>query len=48
MFFQAIGPPVASRTAPAPQLNEDEQKAFMAKAQKLAPRYATELLPPDK
>lgn len=43
-FFQAIGTPVASRTAPAPELNAGEQKAFMAKAQKLASHYATELL----
>jgi quercetin dioxygenase-like cupin family protein len=46
-FFLAIGTPVAGRTAPAPRLSEDQQKAFMAKAQALAPRYATELLKPD-
>lgn len=47
-FFRKIGTPVASRTSSAPKLTEAEQKAFMAKAQDLAPRYATELLPPEE
>lgn len=46
-FFMDIGTAVAGRTAPAPRLSEDEQTAFMARAQELAPRYATELLKPD-
>lgn len=45
-FFLELGVPVAGRTTQAPELTADEQKAFMAKAQELAPRYATELLPP--
>lgn len=45
-FFRQIGVPVASRTTPAPKLSEDEQKAFMAKAETLAPQYRTELLKP--
>jgi quercetin dioxygenase-like cupin family protein len=47
-FFRKIGTPVASRATPAPKMTEDEQKAFMTKAQELAPQYATELLPPEK
>jgi quercetin dioxygenase-like cupin family protein len=46
-FFTLVGQPVATRTqAPAP-LSPDEQAAFIAKAQSLAPQYKTELLPPD-
>lgn len=45
-FFTLVGQSVATRTqAPAP-LSPDEQAAFIAKAQSLAPRYKTELLPP--
>ena len=45
-FFTLVGQPVATRTqAPAP-LGPDEQAAFIAKAQSLAPEYRTELLPP--
>lgn len=45
-FFTLVGQPVATRTqAPAP-LGPDEQAAFLAKAQSLAPLYKTELLPP--
>lgn len=47
-FFLEVGTPVASRTAPAPAMSEDEQKAFMAKAKELAPQYRTELLPPGE
>ena len=45
-FFLAIGAPMKSRTAHAPKLSEEEQKAFVKKAAELAPRYRTELLPP--
>lgn len=45
-FFREIGIPVASRTTPPPALNEADQAAFRAKAEELAPRYRTELLPP--
>jgi quercetin dioxygenase-like cupin family protein len=47
-FFSKLGTPVASRATPAPEMNETEQKAFKAKAQELAPHYATELLPQEK
>ncbi len=46
-FFTLVGQPVATRTqAPAP-LSPDEQAAFIAKSQSLAPEYKTELLPPE-
>ena len=45
-FFMAIGTPVASRTTPAPKLSDAEKEAFMKKAQALAPRFRTEVLPP--
>lgn len=45
-FFLEIGAPLASRTAPAPEMTEEEMEAFMAKAKDAAPRYRTELLPP--
>lgn len=45
-FFEAIGTPVERRVSPAPKLDAAEQKAFMAKAEALAPRYRTELLKP--
>ena len=44
-FFARVGVPVATRTAPPPRMSDDEQKAFLAKAQQLAPQYRTELLP---
>ena len=44
-FFKEIGVPVATRTTPPPPLNEADQAAFRAKAEALAPRYRTELLP---
>lgn len=47
-FFSKIGTLVETRMSPAPRMTEDEQKTFMAKAQELAPEYATELLPPDE
>lgn len=45
VFFQAVGVPVASRTASPPALDAAAQAEFMAKAQALAPHYRTELLP---
>jgi len=45
-FFTLIGQPVATRTAPPAPLDPAAQDAFIAKVQSLAPRYATELLPP--
>src|SRR6476659_2189996 len=44
--FTLFGQPVATRTEPPAPLDEQAQDAFRAKAQALAPRYATELLPP--
>jgi quercetin dioxygenase-like cupin family protein len=43
-FFMEVGVPVATRTSPAPQLNEDQQAEFMRKALALAPQYRTEFL----
>ncbi|WP_263378406.1 cupin domain-containing protein [Granulicella paludicola] len=43
-FFALVGVPVATRTTPPPKLTADEQKAFRAKAESLAPKYKTELL----
>jgi len=45
-FFREIGVPVATRTTPPPVLTPAEQAAFRAKAEALAPKYRTELLPP--
>jgi quercetin dioxygenase-like cupin family protein len=45
-FFMTVGAPVASRTAPPPELDEAAQAAFIAKAEALAPKYRTELLRP--
>jgi quercetin dioxygenase-like cupin family protein len=47
-FFTLVGQPVATRTAPPPPLDPAAQAAFIAKAQALAPRYHTELLPPPR
>jgi quercetin dioxygenase-like cupin family protein len=44
-FFSEIGVPVATRTMPPPKLDEAAQAAFRAKAQALAPKYRTEMLP---
>ena len=46
-FFTRCGDPVASRTAPPPQLTEDEVAERQQRAQRLAPAYATEMLPDD-
>jgi quercetin dioxygenase-like cupin family protein len=43
-MFIEVGVQVATRTTPPPPLSEDEQKAFRAKAEALAPKYKTELL----
>jgi quercetin dioxygenase-like cupin family protein len=45
-FFLEVGTPVATRTTPPPKPDEAAQKAFKAKAEALAPKYRTELLPP--
>jgi len=44
-FFLQVGTLVPTRTAPSPPLNDEEQKAVLQKAETLAPRYRTELLP---
>jgi mannose-6-phosphate isomerase-like protein (cupin superfamily) len=44
-FFLEIGVPVASRTAPPPKLDEAGQAEFRKKAEALAAKYRTELLP---
>ena len=46
VFFAEVGVPVATRTTPAPELDEAAQQAFMEKAEALAPKYRTELLKP--
>jgi quercetin dioxygenase-like cupin family protein len=43
-FFVEIGVPVATRTAPPPELGGTAQAEFKAKAAALAPKYRTELL----
>ncbi|MGA8596570.1 MAG: cupin domain-containing protein [Bryobacteraceae bacterium] len=43
-FFWEIGVPVATRTTPAPKLDEAAQAEFKAKLEALAPKYRTELL----
>jgi quercetin dioxygenase-like cupin family protein len=45
-FFQEVGVPVATRTAAPPELDEKGQAEFRQKAERLAPMYRTELLPP--
>ena len=45
-FFIAVGDRVASRTAPAPDLDAATKADRIAKARELAPRYRTELLIP--
>jgi quercetin dioxygenase-like cupin family protein len=44
-FFMALGVPVADRTTPPPPLDDIAQAAFKVKAEALAPKYRTELLP---
>ncbi len=43
-YFAEFGDPVDSRTAPAPQLSEDEQKQRMQTAERAAPAYGIENL----
>jgi quercetin dioxygenase-like cupin family protein len=43
-LFLEVGVPVATRTTPAPKLDEKEQAAFIEKVKELAPKYRTELL----
>ena len=43
-FFALVGTPVATRTTPPPNLDDQEQAAFMKKVMALAPKYRTELL----
>ena len=43
-FFAEVGSRVATRTEAPPKLDEAAQKAFIAKAIALAPKYRTELL----
>ena len=44
-FFAQVGVPVATRTTAPPPLDERGQAEFMKKAEALAPKYRTELLP---
>jgi quercetin dioxygenase-like cupin family protein len=44
-FFKAVGIPLANRTTPSPKLDETAGAAFIRKAEKLAAKYRTELLP---
>ncbi|MEV6636438.1 cupin domain-containing protein [Actinoplanes sp. NPDC051470] len=45
-FFTLLGQPVGTRTEPPASLDSQAEAAFRAKAQELAPQFATELLPP--
>lgn len=45
-FFLEVGVRVDGRTTPPPPLDQEQQKAFVQKAQELVPRYRTELLGP--
>ena len=45
-FFEAIGVRVATRTTAPPEPDAAARAAFLEKAQALAPKYRTELLPP--
>jgi quercetin dioxygenase-like cupin family protein len=44
-LFLAVGDPVDSATGPAPVLSDEEKVERRARAQALAPRYRTEMLP---
>src|SRR3981081_1696075 len=41
-FFAQVGVPVATRTTPAPKLDQADQALSMKKAKELAPEYRTE------
>ena len=43
-FFMAIGDPVDARTAPPPNLTEQEREQRRRKARELGPKYRTEYL----
>jgi quercetin dioxygenase-like cupin family protein len=43
-FFLEVGVPVASRTAPPPKLEKEQQEKMIVKMIELAPKYSTELL----
>lgn len=45
-FFTLVGQQVSSRTEPPPPLDDDAELAFRARAEELAPRFRTVLLPP--
>jgi quercetin dioxygenase-like cupin family protein len=45
-FFAQVGVPVPTRRSTPPELDQEEQGKLMKKAQELAPKYRTELLPP--
>ncbi|HEX4380889.1 MAG TPA: cupin domain-containing protein, partial [Candidatus Acidoferrum sp.] len=45
-FFLELGIPVATRTTSPPKMDEAAQAAFVKKAEALASKYRTELLPP--
>jgi quercetin dioxygenase-like cupin family protein len=45
-FFAQVGVPVPTRRSTPPELDREEQGKLMKKAQELAPKYRTELLPP--
>jgi len=45
-FFAEVGIQVATRTTPAPPLDDADQAAFLKMAEELAPKYRTELLKP--
>ncbi len=46
-FFAEVGDPVAGRTSPAPDLDEDARAARMQKGRALAARYRVEIPPPE-
>jgi quercetin dioxygenase-like cupin family protein len=43
-FFMEVGEPVATRTTPAPPLDDTGRQAQMAKVGELAPKYRTDLM----
>ena len=46
-FFTLVGQVVGGRTEAPPPLDDEQQAQFVARAQALAPRFSTELLPPS-
>ena len=45
-FFAQVGVTAPTRRSTPPKLNQAEQTELIRKAQELAPKYRTELLPP--